>query len=297
MLMPELPEVDMFRRDLEGLFTRSTVKSIRGLRKDIWVGEPRMPSGQWTGKTLFRHGKILVYEFSAVDASPPAKTLSSWYLLSRFGMSGSWRRIPSTIPNPDHTHLEIRFTSTTDRLLWVDPRRFGRLEWTFDLSLSLLLREVGPDALSVTPDELSAALSHSSRSVRTALMDQSVVAGIGNIYAAEILFRARVNPFQQATRLSGNEFRRIFLSMKTVLGESLEAGGSTIHSYARGDGSPGEFQNQHLVYGRDGQPCVSCGLPVQKIVQEARSLYYCSFCQGSPESTSRRNAFAEDLMN
>lgn len=256
-----------------------------------------MPSGQWTGKTLFRHGKILVYEFSAVDASPPAKTLSSWYLLSRFGMSGSWRRIPSTIPNPDHTHLEIRFTSTTDRLLWVDPRRFGRLEWTFDLSLSLLLREVGPDALSVTPDELSAALSHSSRSVRTALMDQSVVAGIGNIYAAEILFRARVNPFQQATRLSGNEFRRIFLSMKTVLGESLEAGGSTIHSYARGDGSPGEFQHQHLVYGRDGQPCVSCGLPVQKIVQEARSLYYCSFCQGSPESTSRRNAFAEDLMN
>jgi formamidopyrimidine-DNA glycosylase len=295
--MPELPEVDMFRRDLSGLFTRATVKSILGLRKDIWVGEPRIPSGQWTGKALFRHGKILVYEFSAVDASPSARTMSSWYLLSRFGMSGSWRRMPSTIPNPDHTHLEICFSSTTDRLLWVDPRRFGRLEWTSDLSRSRLLREVGPDALSVTPDELSQALSHASRSVRSTLMDQSVVAGIGNIYAAEILFRARINPFQQSSRLSGRESGRIFLSMKTVLEESLEAGGSTIHSYARGDGSPGEFQHQHLVYGREGQPCVACGIPVQKIVEEARSLYYCSFCQGSPESTSRRKAFAENLMN
>jgi formamidopyrimidine-DNA glycosylase len=295
--MPELPEVDMYRRDLEEFFTESAIESIRCLRMDIWVNKPLFPAGPWTGKQLLRHGKILILGFSPSLTTAPQRAVPAWFLLSRFGMSGSWRRLGKSRKNPDHTHLEIRFSRSTDRLLWVDPRRFGRLEWTSDLSRSALLQEIGPDALSISMDDLREILLGSSRTIRSALMDQGLISGIGNIYAAEILFRAGLNPFRTAKALSRIEIGRIHRTLRTVLEEAITAGGSTIHSFARESGSPGGYQRQHLVYGREGRPCVACGTPVQKIVSEGRSLYYCSFCQGSMESTSRRMALVECLMN
>jgi formamidopyrimidine-DNA glycosylase len=294
-MMPELPEVEMYRRDLEGFFINSSIESIRIFRKDIWISKPDLPSEKVFGESLFRQGKILVFSFRPSVLPKNDGQVFPWFLLSRFGMSGSWRILDPKGKNPSHTHLEIRFSRTPGRLVWVDPRRFGRLEWVPSLSQSSLLSGVGPDALSITPEDLFKAFKSSSRTVRSILMDQSQIAGIGNIYAAEILFRAMMNPFRNAAEVSIGEIDRLCRTMKTVLEESLRAGGSTIHSYARQDGSQGAYQHQHRVYGRGGQPCVQCGIPVQKVLLEGRSLYYCSFCQGSMESTRRRHAAVEFL--
>lgn len=278
--MPELPEVDMFRQDLDPVFSGSAVLAVRKIRKDIWVSSEPLPAGRWTGGSLARHGKILVMGFLP-PCSPSADRKDGWFLLSRFGMSGSWKMERSPEKIVAHAHLEIRFSDREDRLLWIDPRRFGRLEWTRDLGRSRLLSKIGPDAVSIVPDVLLSSFKRSSRPVRAALMDQAFVAGVGNIYAAEILFRSGINPFRKACDLSMKEIEILCVKMKSIMADAMASGGSSIHSYTRGDGRPGRYQEQHLVYGREGLPCVQCGIPIRKVVQDARSLYYCPFCQGS----------------
>lgn len=280
--MPELPEVELFRQDIGPFFSGAPISSVRIFRRDLFVSGRDLPSGSWTGGPVSRHGKILLLSFLPTEGGNVGPVSGDpWVLLSRFGMSGSWRIQDKKGRTPVHTHLEIRFSDRPDRLLWVDPRRFGRLEWTQELSRSKLLEEVGPDALGISVEKFAERLSGSGRPIRSALLDQKRISGIGNIYAAEILFRSGINPFRMAGKLTLREFSGMCQIMQQIFGEAVNAGGSTIHSYTRGNGSSGGFQHQHLVYGREGLPCVRCGVPIQRVAMENRSLYYCSFCQGS----------------
>ncbi len=290
--MPELPEVETCRLDLEKFFTGAPIALIRLFRPDIGVGEIKVNcgDGRWTGKGIERHGKTLIMALGRTDNVRPEVC----YLLSRFGMSGGWKRVESR-KNPSHTHLEIRFSDRSARLVWTDPRRFGRLEFSPSIKESRLLSETGPDAFSLTASDLDRLLRDSSRPLREALMDQHFIAGIGNIYMAEILFRAGISPFRTGQNLRSAERIALYLAIQSILREAILAGGSTIHSFARESGDIGRYQKKHQVYGREGHPCVRCGLPIQRLVLNARSLYYCSSCQGSGWSNRRRSSFREFL--
>ena len=282
--MPELPEVETSKRDLEIFFTGAPVAGIRIHEKRIRVGAPPqdLPGSGWVGAGIGRHGKTLIMGFSRPGTNLPAGESAAdrgtLFLLSRFGMSGSWRRIDSRT-NPPHSHLEIRFSDRGSRLVWVDPRRFGRIEFAGDPRTAHLLSQVGPDALAISPDDLGTLLSSTSRPLRGALMDQRLLAGIGNIYMAEILFAARLSPFRESRSLSSSETLALWAALQSVLEAAITEGGSTIHSFSREDGRAGGYQRHHLVYGREGLPCTGCGLPVQRTTLEARSLYHCLFCQ------------------
>ncbi len=300
--MPELPEVETSRKDLEEFFTGASLTVCRILDRRILVGDscPSLPGKGWVGTGIGRHGKTLILGFSKKgqekETVGPGETRDLLFLLSRFGMSGGWRRI-DTPRNPPHTHLEIRFSDRHSRLVWVDPRRFGRIEFTGDPWISGLLSHVGPDALAVSPDEFALILRNTSRSLRGALMDQRLIAGIGNIYMAEILFRAGLSPFRESRSLHRREARVLYSSLQSILRAAISEGGSTIHSFTREDGRNGGYQKLHLVYGREGQPCFRCGLPIQKVVLEARSLYFCSSCQSPGKSTNRSISRRDSLEN
>ncbi|MCL4485876.1 MAG: DNA-formamidopyrimidine glycosylase [Nitrospirae bacterium] len=300
--MPELPEVETSRMDLQGFFTGAAVRDCRVLDPRIRVGHPSPPffrRGQWVGTGIERHGKTLIMGFSQnqeEETEHSGKGEKGFFLLSRFGMSGSWRRVDARL-NPPHTHLEIRFSDRTSRLVWVDPRRFGRIEFATVPFSSNLLSRVGPDALSVSASVFEEILRSTSRSLRSALMDQGLLAGIGNIYMAEILFDAGLSPFREGRDLLFREVRVLHASMHSVLRAAIAEGGSTIHSFAREDGRNGGYQKLHLVYGREGQPCPRCGLPVRKVTLEARSLYYCPSCQPPKRSTIRSSSRRDPLEN
>lgn len=299
--MPELPEVETSKRDLELFFSGAPVSGIKFHEKRIRVGDPSpdLPGPGWLGAGIDRHGKTLIMGFSRPEThiSPgenaPARPIL--FLLSRFGMSGSWRRIDSRA-NPPHSHLEIRFSDRNSRLVWVDPRRFGRIELARDPRTAHLLSQVGPDALAISPEELGALLSCTSRPLRAALMDQRLLAGIGNIYMAEVLFAARLSPFRKSSSLIPSEVRALWTSLQAVLQAAIAEGGSTIHSFSREDGRAGGYQRLHLVYGREGLPCAGCGLPVQRTTLEARSLYYCFSCQPGGRTDFRRMP-SEDFLD
>lgn len=300
--MPELPEVETSRKDLEGFFTGASLTVCRILDRRIRIGDScsSLPGEGWVGTGIGRHGKTLILGFSkkgqGKETGSPKKAGNVLFLLTRFGMSGGWRRI-DTPRNPPHTHLEIRFSDRHSRLVWIDPRRFGRIEFTKSPSTSSLLSHVGPDTLSVSPDEFAEIVRNTSRSLRGALMDQRLLAGIGNIYMAEILFRAGLSPFRKGRSLNRREAGILYSSLQSTLRAAISEGGSTIHSFTREDGRNGGYQKLHLVYGREGEPCFQCGLPIQKVVLEARSLYYCSSCQFPGKSTSRSISRRDSLEN
>ena len=293
--MPELPEVETCRRDLDAFFTGSPIAGIRLYRNDLLVGKTfEFPGKGWVGTGIGRHGKTLMFGLSLMEEDPESGGLErvTLYLLARFGMSGGWRRTESPL-NPVHTHLEIRFSDRLTRLLWVDPRRFGRLELTDDLSSSRILSHTGPDALSLSPSDLETIVRQSSRSIREILMDQRSIAGIGNIYMAEILFQAGISPFTKGEDLSPIALLRLHRAIHSILAEAIRSGGSTIHSFTRENGEEGGFQKWHLVYGRQGLPCTRCALPIQRNVINQRALYFCSSCQGPGKSTIRRIFFRD----
>ncbi len=274
--MPELPEVETTRRAILPAFTGRKVASITPLRQDIWASPQRPPSCPLTGGEIFRHGKTLILSFLPETTDGQGHPFS---LLSRFGMSGRWDRRPRRAPRLPHTHLEILLPEEELVLAWSDPRRFGRLEVSPSPRESILLSDTGPDALDLDGPALREIFHPLTTPLRKALTDPALLSGIGNIYMAEILFDAGLSPFRPAGSLSLPEACRLSQSMHQILELAISVGGSTIHSYRQEDGSPGGYQRYHAVYGREGLPCIRCGLPLQRATVEARSLYFCRFCQ------------------
>lgn len=234
---------------------------------------------------LHRHGKQLVIEGS------------KGCLLVHLGMSGSLRVIDGAMRANDekHVHAVWTFTCADGRVRTLrhrDPRRFGWIESHTDLASvrERCWRNLGPDALCVRPDHLSERLAGSRRSIKSALLDQSVVAGVGNIYADESLFRAGVHPCLRGNRLGASQAKRLAGSIRAVLAKAVELGGSTIQDHRTADGGWGSFQRLHRVYGRDGLPCKVCGETLRRIVLQQRATVFCPVCQRRPGG--RRAALA-----
>jgi formamidopyrimidine-DNA glycosylase len=288
--VPELPEVETVRRMLErqarGRKVRSVVLSGARLREAVPTTLPRRVRGR-TITAVRRHGKYLLVDLSG-----------GMTLISHLGMSGRWlyyQRPPATLPR--HLHARIGFADGS--WLWfLDPRRFGVLRAvpTRRLEADRALALLGPDPIASPPSGRSLlALARGARvAVKNFLLDQRRIAGVGNIYASEILHRAGVDPRRAAGRLIEGEWQAVAKETGRVLGEAIARMGTTFSMYRTLWNEPGTYGERLRVYDRAGEPCRACGTPVRRIVQGQRSTYYCPTCQ--PARPARGRAGRESTV-
>ncbi len=268
--MPELPEVETIRRSLMPCIG-ATISAVdvwqRHLRRPLDPNALRSLAGQRID-CLSRQGKYLIFALS-----------NEQVLLVHFGMSGTLRIAAAEAVKKDHDHLQIVLADGR-RLVLNDPRRFG-LVWAGRLHDAKEIDRLGPDALSddFTPEHLHHALRRSGRAIRNVLLDQRVVAGVGNIYANEALFLAGLRPGRRAQRLKRSDATRLYEALRTTLNEAIAAGGSSIADFHDGNGQLGYFQLRFRVYDREGQPCVACGQLIQRVLLTGRSSFFCPRCQ------------------
>ncbi|WP_239254972.1 DNA-formamidopyrimidine glycosylase [Listeria ilorinensis] len=272
--MPELPEVENVRQTLEELVPGKTIdqvivqvpKMIHGMEPDEFI---HSLIGQ-TIEEVRRRGKYLLFD------------LTNCTILSHLRMEGKFRLLNEQDEVSKHTHIIFHFTDHTE-LRFLDVRKFGTMEITYKKGEEKTnsIQKLGPEPLSelfiLTP--FAEKLKRTSRAVKTALLDQRLVAGIGNIYADEILFRAKVRPERTGASLSDPEVVRIYEETKNVLREAVALGGSTIRTYVNSQGQLGQFQEKLLVYGHTGEPCPICGTAIEKIKLNGRGTHFCPICQ------------------
>lgn len=268
--MPELPEVEVTRRGIaravEGARLDRAALRTPSLRYPIPAGLARTLAGR-TLVAAKRRGKYLLLDFDG------------GHLLIHLGMSGSLRFVsPGTRPEK-HDHADFVFGERVLRL--TDPRRFGALLWLKGDPLAHpLLAKLGIEPLTraFTPAWLHAALRGKNVAIKQAIMDGSLVVGVGNIYASESLFDAGINPKTPAQRLSPARLSVLVPEIKKTLRAAIRAGGSTLRDFCSPEGM-GDFQTRHKVYDRAEEPCLNCGTPIRQIRQGQRSTYFCPNCQ------------------
>jgi formamidopyrimidine-DNA glycosylase len=270
--MPELPEVETVVARLDARLRGAVVESVRLLRRDIVKGSPRSLHRALISKTLRRvrrHGKRIICELS------PATELNF-----HLGMTGNLLVVHRDEPLLDHTHLRVGFVGRPEELRFRDPRRFGGV-WLGNGSsrqVGRFSRTQGPDVLEVRLPEFRRILDR-RRQIKALLLDQQVIAGLGNIYCDESLFRAGIHPLTAASDLNRAEVATLLRSIRAVLRQAIAAGGSSLRDYRNADGEPGWFQVRHRVYDREGEPCRRCRTPIERIVVASRSTWLCPRCQ------------------
>jgi formamidopyrimidine-DNA glycosylase len=280
--MPELPEVETVRRMLEEHVIGRAVSSVRlsglSLRSPVSGAIRRRLLGCRV-TAVRRHGKYLILDLTG-----------GLTLLSHLGMSGRWLFHRGEAPSASrHVHVKIEFRDGS-RLWFEDPRRFGllRLVPTEDAFRDRALAILGPDPIAtrLSGRTLLDRASGTRVSLKIFLMDQRRIAGIGNIYASEILHRARIDPRRKAGTLELLEWNAIASEIRAVLGEAIERMGTTFSAYRTLWNEPGDYGERLLVYDRAKEPCRRCGTPIRRIVQGQRSTFFCPECQG-PKRGSR----------
>ena len=270
--MPELPEVETTRRGIAPAVLGRTIERVVVREPRLRWRIPRSFAGAVGGqaiRNLRRRAKYLIFD------------LERGSLLLHLGMSGSLRLLPSDTPPLTHDHVDLVLDDAVC-LRFNDPRRFGSLLWTNQDPLEHpLLAALAPEPLS---DEFNAtylarALKGRRVAIKQAIMNSQVVVGVGNIYASEALFRARIRPRRAAGRLRREEIGALVEAIKAVLEDAIRAGGTTLRDYINPDGMPGYFRQKLYVYERAGEPCLACATPVKQFVQGQRSTYFCPQCQ------------------
>ncbi|MEP1145445.1 MAG: bifunctional DNA-formamidopyrimidine glycosylase/DNA-(apurinic or apyrimidinic site) lyase [Henriciella sp.] len=280
--MPELPEVETVRRGLSPAMQGKRIERLEVNRPNLRFPFPERFSARVEGATIThmgRRAKFLVTELSTDEA-----------LIMHLGMSGrftvnsaataDFHHDPGTNPAHDHVvfHMEDGATITYN-----DPRRFGFMElWpTADLPSYPRIKDLGPEPLSnhFNTAYLDQILHGKAAPIKAALLDQSVIAGLGNIYVCEALYRSRISPRRKAHSVAGKRAERLTPAINDVIAEAIAAGGSSISDFANASGELGYFQKQFDVYDREGEACNRCGQAIKRIVQSGRSSFFCSQCQ------------------
>lgn len=278
--MPELPEVETVRRGLESRLIDATIQDVvvrdRRLRWPIAADF----EAQLRGKRIVaieRRSKYLLFRMAGEEKSS---------LLAHLGMTGSLvvHRVDSPLAHKPHDHVDVVLSGRRQSLVlrYNDPRRFGSMHFFQGLDTEQpLLAHLGPEPLT---DALTGAYLYEQTKRRTgpikqALMDNTLLVGVGNIYANESLFRAGIHPNRAANKVSLARYERLVREVKSVLAEAIIAGGSTLRDFVNAAGEPGYFQLDYFVYGRDGQPCKACGTPLKLMRHGGRATVFCSRCQ------------------
>lgn len=284
--MPELPEVETIRRGLLPLVAGAHITAVATGRPDLRFPFPA-DLGSVAGRrieTLDRRAKYLLFRLG-----------DGRVLLSHLGMTGAWRVDTASLAEPtrlrpnrravlhDHLTIGLERDGQEARLIYNDPRRFGYIALAPSEAEAVQLRDLGPEPLGnrFSPSHLAAVCAGRAAPIKSVLLDQKTVAGLGNIYVCEALWRAGIAPTLPAHRLSDKRIARLVAAIRAVLEEAIAAGGSTLRDYVDATGSPGYFQHSFDVYGRAGDPCrrSGCAGTIARIVQSGRSSFFCPVCQ------------------
>jgi formamidopyrimidine-DNA glycosylase len=279
--MPELPEVETIAR---GVDTR-----VRGDRVvEAWFSAQREPfktppARQASGLagrvflSIHRAGKHIVCELGPPGAQARKETKADAQWIVHLGMTGRLLVVQPETPVEKHTHARLTLVSGRE-LRFVDPRRFGRLEFR-ELERGPAFGAPGVEPLTVGDKTFAELFRGRRTAIKAALLNQTLLAGVGNIYADESLFHAGIRPRRMAGRLTIAELECLRLSLKKVLRQAIRLGGSSVSDYVGADGERGFFQLEHFVYQRTAEPCRRCGTPIRRIVVAGRSTHYCPQCQ------------------
>jgi formamidopyrimidine-DNA glycosylase len=269
--MPELPEVETTCRGIRPHLEGSDIRGVQVLERRLrWrVAEAIEALAGQSISAVERRAKYILIQ------------CTQGTLLIHLGMSGSLRLCEPSVELRKHDHIILKLSSGLE-LRFHDPRRFGCWLWHVgDVSSHPLLRDMGPEPLADVFNfkYLSARCSGRRTTIKQLIMDAKVVVGVGNIYACEALFEARIDPSTPAGLLDRNQLRRLITEIRKVLRRSIEQGGTTLRDFLREDDQPGYFKQQLMVYDREGQPCRVCGTPIIRQVQGQRSTFFCPECQ------------------
>ncbi len=270
--MPELPEVETTVRGLARYLDGQRIARVQLNRADLRRPFPLDLAQALTGALVTGLGRRAKYGLIHTDREQT--------MVFHLGMSGRWRIEPEELGKHDHLVLE---TGAGHRLSLCDPRRFGSVDLVDTAALDewAPLAAMGPEPLGDALDaaHLKVALAGRTAAIKLMLLDQRIIAGLGNIYVCEALFRAGIDPRKPAGHVSGPALTRLVPQIKAVIAEAIEAGGSTLRDYAQPDGQLGYFSKHFDVYDREGQACTRCGGVVKRIAQGGRSSWYCPKCQ------------------
>ena len=295
--MPELPEVETIARGLAKRVTGDVIESV-------WLGQKKEPLKSPAAQiaralehsrisSVRRMGKHIVFDLQPDDVEPRpvrassksrrrvseaakagvgARAASHVQWIVHLGMTGSLRVCEAQTEIAKHTHAILKLSSGRE-LRFVDPRRFGRL------SVATAFDAAGVEPLEVDLDRFVSLFRRRKTPIKSALLTQQLLRGVGNIYADESLFRAGIRPRRRASSVTSDQLKKLYVGLQQVLSEAIALGGSSISDYVDADGEEGFFQLQHRVYGREGEPCRVCKTPIKRVVIAGRSSHYCPTCQ------------------
>ena len=267
--MPELPEVETTVRGLAKVLEGRRLTRVEPRRLDLRRALPHDLGQRLTGAKVISLRRRAKYGLIDTDRGDT--------LVFHLGMSGRWRIDPAEIEKHDHLLIE---TNEGRRLALNDPRRFGSLDLveTGELDQWPAIAALGPEPTDLDPIVLRSELRGRSAAIKLLLLDQRIIAGLGNIYVCEALYRARIDPRRAAGSISLERLRRLVAAIRSVIAEAIAAGGSSLRDFASPDGELGYFSKSFAVYDREGEEC-GCGGKVRRIVQGGRSTFYCPRCQ------------------
>jgi formamidopyrimidine-DNA glycosylase len=284
--MPELPEVETIANGVDRRVRDDTIVSAWFSKyKEPFKTPPSEMAAALAGQRIarvYRVGKHIVVDLEKARLSRPSSPRkrearppnAKFQLVVHLGMTGRLLVSDAAAPLAPHTHAVLGLASGRE-LRFVDPRRFGRLA----LHTTGAFTGPGSEPLTISLDDFVALFRGRKLSIKAALLNQSLLHGVGNIYADESLFRAGIRPTRQAGRLTRDRLDRLHAALRTVLKAAIRAGGSSVSDYVDADGERGFFQIEHKVYMRTGQPCLVCGTPIRRIVLAGRGTHYCPHCQ------------------
>lgn len=285
--MPELPEVETIRRELDATLPGRRIERVRVFHDDLILGGTshrgfqRALRGRWIGRVDRRAKYLLIPLHAAPEAVLDGSAPERWMRV-QLRMSGQFA-VGRAVPDPNEfRHPGVQLELDDGRTVFYDDvRRLGGFDLLTDTGRERLETRLGPEPLgpAFRATDLAAALAGRTAPVKNTLLDQRRIAGIGNIYASEALFRARIDPRRPGGRLEIDEIRALHRAIRRVLRSAIERRGTTVRDYRAVNGRSGSFQTELRVYGREGDPCRRCGTRVVRVVQAGRSTFFCPACQ------------------
>ncbi len=287
--MPELPEVETVARGLRAQLAGRRILGVR-LGKTDFIDDPAALERDLPGSLIEgvdRYGKFLLLRLGPRNAANGAASLRSC-LVVHLGMTG--RLTPQLPDQPVAPHTHAFFALDDGReLRYTDIRRFGRLALLPATALEGFLGRLGLDPLEATGKEFRQRLAGRRAMIKALLLDQRVLRGMGNIYADETLWRARIHPARHAARLTAEQVTRLLDSIRKVLSAAIRLRGSSVSNYVDAEGQPGKYQRRHRVYRREEKACPRCGVKIRRVIVAGRSSYFCPRCQPAPRRPAVRH--------
>jgi formamidopyrimidine-DNA glycosylase len=288
--MPELPEVETVARGLQKTILGRRILSV-ALGKTDFIDDPVALEQHLPGRLIEaveRYGKFMMLRLSSVGSLAPGASsgdVEAASLLVHLGMTGNLASRAAEQPHEKHTHVWMTLDDGRE-LRYTDPRRFGRIAYLAGSAIPEELQRFGADPLLVSAEAFAAAVRSRRARIKALLLDQRVLRGVGNIYADESLWRAKIHPARVGANLTVAHTNTLWRVLQEILQKAIVMRGSTIADFQDGNGEPGEYQKQHRAYGREGHKCFRCGGIIRRTIVAGRSSYYCPKCQPAPRDCS-----------